>query len=381
MKNDQEPLSRLLSSRTNLIELLLIAIFVSFSISLLSGCIILTKGFDPKFGIYISIVLGLISIIYFIIHYISKREINEKLEGFFVYNSDEKVLVEVTRYDFSENLYRDMHSAFTENSALKLVWETDPLNSFMKFDEKINKYVRKEPQSAKLLKEAIEYYILETLSTHLSGYFNNDGIKEENIHEFQRNEIPDVLLSNRFLELFSKPMIERPLFAEHAIKFKEEHGKTVAMYGTNGISFRAFDLILPKKSKIKRMKDNRIEISNSRFSMTISIDFDGMNTNLPEGFEKYYLNVDDFRKFNVYEIYVNIDIKFKFLSLFSIKGWVYYKWIDSFIEELEEKISQKHFFENIQWNNVFTMIQCSKSLYEKTNSTGSSEGSEEIVNL
>lgn len=359
-----QPLSAFLHGRTTLIELLLVVIFISFSVSFVAGCITFINGFDPIKGIYVGVGICSFSVLYLVCRNIGKRAIHEKFLGFLVYNKQDNMIINVPRYDFAESICRNFKSAFAENTALKLIWDSEHIDSFYRFDEDTKNHYRKEPVSAKLVREAVEYYVLENLSSHLSSFFNNDKVNEKKIHEFTRNEIPDVLLSNRFLELFSKPMIDRPLFAEHALNENNKHGKTIAMYGPNGINFREFELILPLKSKIKRLKENQIEIKTSRFSIILSVEFDGMNTSLPRGFLKHYLSLVHALDYKVYKVCLSINIKFNYWSLLSLKGWDYYKWIDSFLKVLENDISKDKFFENINWESVFTIIQCSEKRNE-----------------
>ena len=54
----------------------------------------------------------------------------------------------------------------------------------------------------RLILEATEYFLLRMLSTHLTNYFNDEKFKEENLTKLERKDIPQVLLENRFLNLF-----------------------------------------------------------------------------------------------------------------------------------------------------------------------------------
>lgn len=358
------PLFDFLIGRTSLTELILVAVLISFSVNIISGSLTLLKWFNPYAGIFFGIVICSLSIMYLIVRTFGKRVRNQKYEGFFIYSKIENTLIRVQRYDISEFLSSSLNSAFVENSALKLIWDKEPVNTFFKFDKKKKKVIRREPRSSKLLKELIEYYILEKLSTHLTDYFNKSKLRKENIYEFTRNEIPDVLLSNRFLELFSKPMDERPIFAENAIKGKGMVGETIVAYGCNGASYQKFDLVLPRKSKIKRLKENQIQIKTKRFTMVLSVEFEGTNTMLPNGFEEYYLSRDKFNDISVFDFQVSVHMKFNIRSIFSIKGWEYYHWIDSFLKTLDDNISKQRFFEIINWESVLTVIHCS-SIYNK----------------
>ena len=96
---------------------------------------------------------------------------------------------------------------------------------------------------------------------HLSEYFNN-SYEKQRVKDFQRNDIPEVLLSNRFLKLFSEDMFNRAIFACQKDFVLDDHndgGKIVYAETSSGGLYDKFDLILPEKSKITRKNKNQIE--------------------------------------------------------------------------------------------------------------------------
>lgn len=42
----------------------------------------------------------------------------------------------------------------------------------------------------------------------------------------------------------------------------------------------------------------------------------------------------------------------KFLSLFSVTGWKYNAWVDSFLNYIDNKMNKDQFFEKIDWGNL-----------------------------
>jgi hypothetical protein len=356
------PLSEFLFSRTSLLELIIVAIVISFSVNVISSSITLFQGYKPIVGVIIGIVFCLAALLYLAFRNFDYKEECHIYNGFFVLDEENNKLVYIPRYELGESLPRYMDSVFAENSALKYLWDKEPIRSYIKFDTENNKVIRKEPNSAKLLKEAFEYFILEELSIHLTDYFNDDKFNDKEIHKFERNEIPDILLSNRILELFSKPMEERPMFSEHLTHENPLEEVTIKYYGKNGANYERFDLVLPVNSKVKRINSDQIEIKTNRFKMNIMVDMSGANTLIAEDFEKYYLSIDDFLKVGIYEIHAIVKIKFNLLSIFSIQGWEYYQWIDSFLKRLNECISKDEFIEHINWDSILTFIHCGNVL-------------------
>ena len=121
-------------------------------------------------------------------------------------NELENKIVNIEGYGLSEiSGYFDR--AFLENKDLELIWNNDPL----KLQDELK---TPEPRSMDIIREALEYFLLNKLSIHLNSYFKYPMERNKNISVIQREHIPSVLLSNRFLELFSKPMKDRAAFID-----------------------------------------------------------------------------------------------------------------------------------------------------------------------
>jgi hypothetical protein len=158
-------------------------------------------------------------------------------------------------------------------------------------------------------------------------------------------------------------MHNREVFVESDEKKDfSQGGRVVTAYHPSGAIYKKFDLILPNRSKIKRINKNQIVIDTNLLSLSVSCLFGGFGTVLERGFHKYYLGIEGgYPKYNDYEFNVEISIKFKLRSLFFSEKWKYYMWADDFIEKLTEYLSQELFFERINWDTVYTILQCEKN--------------------
>lgn len=348
---EKGPLDQCLSIRSNIIEIIIIAIVIAFGISIIVSSITIIDGYDPSNGIIFGVGVCIISLLYLICKNNTKNIQNTTINGFLIYSKKENKLINVSRYDFSESITTNLEAAFFENIAIKNIWDKEKLG----FKYENRKLI--QSKSNKLLCESIEYYILEKLSVHLATYFNKKQFNHEDLYTFQRNEIPDVLLSNRFLELFSKPIEDRPCFIDDIGNDNESNVETIAIF-KNGAIYKKFDLVLPKGSKLRRNDKGDIEIITKKFNLTIDAKFEGFNQNLPPGFEKYYLGTEDFLDLESYQVEINIKIKFKLMYMLSIKNWQYYSWIDSFLHQLNTDICTNTYFEKISWNSISTILQC-----------------------
>jgi hypothetical protein len=358
-------LAEILARWTSLAEILVIAICAALGVDLVAHGLILHWGVDPIASLVIGLLLCSFSLLILVGRVTSRRTRSQSYTGFFIYNRNSNKLVLVPRYGFSEALSRYLEAALSENKALKLIWDKEPLRESEEIERRKAKGKSKEEmlemwqkltrgRSYQLIREATEYFVLDRLSTHLTDYFNDEQFRKENLKEFRRDDVPDVLLKNRFLELFSKPMEERAAFIGKT-EGREDWGETVAAF-TEGAIYERFDLVLPKESIVRRV--SRIEIETNAFLMNLVIHFDGMGAVIPTDFLEYYLSIHD--PLNVtteFAISIEVTVSFKFGALLFGLGWNYYHWIDSFLQLLDERVSEETFSRSIGWDAALTVIK------------------------
>jgi len=354
------------TNRKVFIEVVVAAILIGISVSVLAA--IIFEGLkDKQLTLAISAIVIISIGLVFLSGRISKsRNANLTIESFIIVNPKTNEFVNIPRYDFCEQLYRFLKGAFQENPALKKQWDKEPVGSGFEFDIESNTGTRKATASSKLIKEAAEYYVLDRLSTHLTDYFNKEHYSESVLKKYARTDVPDILLANRFMELFTNAMENRAAFSTE--REHDSKGVVVAASGKNGAIYRRFDLILPATSVVSRGKSGEILIDTEYFELSIGIDFDEMGYVTPREFERYYLGVDSYEESSEYSVDIQIGVRFKLKALFRDAKWDYYEWLDSFLSTLESRASASAFLEEIQWSLAYTMIQCgqiSKNLPNK----------------
>lgn len=288
-----------------------------------------------------------------------------EFEGFLLTPKDGALIGTVPGYKLAEKISMYQKSAFEENEALRQQWEEEPLVEYLKYDEEegvLN--VDKSISSYQLLIELLEYFIIEELSTHLTDYFNQNNFDESNLKEYSRSDIPQLLLNNRFLELFSRPMQDRPAFNDD----HEGPGRVVMSGGFGKPLFSRFDLVLPSESVVKRLDDGRIEIDGKHLRIVFSATWTGGGAVLPPSFQKHYLGIEgrgDDRNVNATTVDVNIGVHFKYRSLLTRTGWEHYKWVGPFISKVRERVDRNFFFDKIDWPMIEAMLRCRNSQSEE----------------
>src|SRR5918994_4151844 len=382
------PLSGILTERNSLSNIIIGTIIASLGVNLVSESILQMFFFGAHIILIIGIGASLASVWYFIRIMTAKRTQERNYSGFFIVDHVEKKVIPVNRYSYSINLSRYLESACAESQDIRMVLEKSiyvPDTTIKIPRENIDEegIEREERAAAKklmatpdrrLILEATEYFVFRMLSTHLTNYFNDEKFKEQNLTKLERKDIPQVLLENRFLNLFSKPMEERV-----AASFEDRYvsKNTRGGSGESSADFSHFHLILPTKGKVSRTGENTCEITTKKFTLRVSILYSGADELLPADFEKYYLRLHEYyQKSNpstVKEKAIEIEVKvfFKNSIFFSTTGIQYYEWLDSYLDKLEEEFSSSYFFKKIGWDSVSTLMDCLSRSGEHFNGSSS----------
>ncbi|WP_299157022.1 hypothetical protein [uncultured Christiangramia sp.] len=353
-------IKRMTDEKSELIQIIIIAVLLGLAISIIANIIFSYLETDKNWLWAIGIFTLVVSILFLVYKVYKLKSYNNKLHGFILFDEEKQDVIQVNRYDYAFNLESNLTGAFNENEAIRKRWEKEPLN-YMRTKSSFDKEAKIDSYS--LIIQATEYYILKTLSTHLTDYFSQENIDQSKLEIYQRNDIPNLLLNNTFLELFSKPMNERIAFLEDSYDNEKGSGKLVSSV-KNGVKYERFELKLPAKSKISKPQENVLIIDTSRFKLSFTIGFYGFNTVIGHAFKQYYLKFPNSDKLIDYDISIQVNVEFKLEGLINPAGWNYFTWLDSFVAKLDEKFSMDKFFEEINWSTAETMITLTNNIID-----------------
>jgi hypothetical protein len=358
MKNTKQKrvLSEFLSNRGNLIELIIVAIILGIGIEFISSSLYdkITINHKNLYFFIAGILFCFFSIGYFFSKFFGIKKVNKNIKGFLIIDKENNEIVSIDNYDYARTIERNLKAATSEDKAIKMDWD----DSSFRYDATKEKRQKK----FRIINELTEYYVLETMSTHLTDFFNQNNIDKGQLVELSRNDIPTILLSNQFLELFSKPMEQRAAFKnEKNIENEDKKpvGKIVASF-SNGAIFQHFDFVLPKDSQINKEKDGFIVIKTKRLTLKYKSKFAGAGSVCPIGYQEYYLGIKDHRRYSTYQIDIELEFELKFGALLMRNGWDTYNWVDSLLEKIEKRISKKDYFDRIDWDKAYVIIKSTK---------------------
>ncbi|MDO6487356.1 hypothetical protein Q4503_06565 [Colwellia sp. 6_MG-2023] len=369
-------ISSSLSQKKWIVELIVIAVMIGLGVGIISSSFV-TFITLPVFNIIvIALLLILIGFLVLCKSIVATLSFNEKIRAQFLLDENNSI-ISIRKYKFATELARTLKAVFQESKALEKIWNEQHVKSKIgaevsrdessndnqppkkdieyyavcKVEEVEGEPKAKHEKQGGLLKEAIEFVILEELSLHLSSYFN-DYQEDDEIRELQRKDVPEFLLENRVFATLTKPIEDRDIFIDaFPDPEKRPEGEICMLYGSNGAMYSKFDLLLPKGTKITKNGNGGFKLENSRLVLEIEVIFEGFSASFSNEFVKFYVGKNP-RSTKGKLIYVNISGHVKPLSLLKSSGWVYYKWLDSFINRMKNNLSFEHFLDNVHWEYV-----------------------------
>lgn len=204
-----------------------------------------------------------------------------------------------------------------------------------------------------MLIELTEYIVLEKISTFLTDYFNQLPSKEkqEQLQTYLRNDVPNILLSNRFLELFSRDMRDRVGFDDHEEDEDDSSKTVVAVFGDH--YFSRFDLTLPRKSQVTR-DESWITISAPRTTIRFRVTY-GYSAYIPWDFEKYWMR-RSMTNTDAYNFDIELEVKVRpplSLKRNPIADGV---WAQELVNSLHESLDFAHFLDEMHWPTASAVL-------------------------
>lgn len=364
MKNT---INELKAQRHEMNNIIILSVILGVLVNMISGVISTVLKINSWMNL---VVLTFFCIaILIIMQFLKIHRLNTKMRFNCAFIVDEKnfnTIIDIPNYRISNDMCTYLKQASLENKVFQSIWGKE------KFNIKRAVYVAKDgslmaeaSDNVNLLIELLEYCILEDFSTFIESYFNARHLLPKVIM-LLREDIPDILLNNRFLKLFSEPPENRSAFCKlHIIgmqKIDETGTKTIAtMYGENGEMFRHLNLFVPKGTKVYKENSNTIIIDTKLFVLKVKPLFGCFSTFIANDFYKYYIHKKKEEKFHDWKFNIDIEVKYKIFSAFKVWDWKYYNWLDSYISRLENYCDINTFYDNIGWSKAKTIIRVTEA--------------------
>lgn len=331
-----KPLSEVKNQKNIVFKNFILVVILSMGISLITNA--LSKDVDLLIGVIPGLVCLLFVAICYIKEYFGYSSYEVKLKTVLSVDKDKKV-IGIERFRFSEDFREIYNSVMSENKAYKSLWN-DAFNWKNEKDDKGKTFVN----------EFLEYLFIHWISLKLNSYFVE--VDENATEIIGREQIPDVLIRNRVIELITKPFEEREKFQKQMKGPGFGEGKIVYMNGEDGVVYDRLEIELPRKSKVYR-DGNTLVIKNRNFDIRFDANFQGFCMVLPHKFENFYLN-RSFDDVDNYMITLKMSIKLKPFFLLSFKDWKYLEWLDKIGDKFVEYFSFDEFVKKVGYEQAAT---------------------------
>ncbi len=331
-----KPLSDVKKQKQNLIKNFLLVALLSTGISLVANyvtgetkkCLILFIGL---------ICISLVSLFYFI-DYLGQSSSEMEIKTAIIIDKEKKP-IPINRFSFSEDFTNIVHSVLSENKAYESLWQ----DSFMR----TNNHLFKDNG---FVNEFFEYLYVNWISLQLNSYFS---IYDKDATEIVgREQIPNVLIKNRVIELITKPYNEREKFQKTSKTKNTDDGEIVYLYGENEVVYNKLAIELPRKSKVFR-EGNALVIKNRNFIIGFESSFEGYTAVLPRYFERFYMSRSN-DDTDSYLVRMKLSVKLKPFFLFSVRDWKYLGWLDQLESEFVKYFSFDSFITKVGFEQAAT---------------------------
>jgi hypothetical protein len=380
MSEHKNTLAAMLAGKREFLRLVTLAIILSFSVGVLASLVAASKVV-PTIAIYlIAALLTTTALLLLAADIRQKLTFEDKLEGVLFIDSAKNELIDVRGYELANDLSRVMAAVKAESRAIYSEWENEPLVqkkemvtpkpplvdsghdhkpreetsyiSIVRVEVDDNDLTKQKASC--LLDEALQFVLLEELSTHLSTYFTSSNSDE--ITELSREDIPAFLLQNRVLNLLTTPIEQRDVFLKaFPSQEKRPDGVLYSLWGSDGSMYSRFDLNLPKESKVSFLGRGALRIETKRLDLEISGRYKGSSVHVSRTFVEHYMR-KSWDEVDCRKIEVILKGRVKPLALFSDKGWEHYHWLDSFRTRLRKSVDLDAFQNEIHWSAIEPML-------------------------
>ena len=339
----KELLSRFQGTRRYVWRLVAVAIVLALAVNLLASVIF------AHLGTYSALSLGL-SLAALCLAYLGYARLRDNtysvaIKGYYMLKGrKDENLLSVPRYFLASEFHSIAEAIFKENPAFERQWTSNVQEWFTSLE----RLTLANPATFRIATEIAEYILLHCFSLHLDAYFNGSTLKESELQTLYRRDIPDVLLSNRVLELISRDLKDRPWYKPSNFKYGDV---AVASFGPEG-RYSQFKLTLPKGSTITRSGPGSLEIKSKMITLGLHVSCQGYLHNLEPLFVKYYLNIDDPMSARPWPMEIHYSIDAHIRRGLGIKShrWPYYLWLESFINKAKEQLGAAEFMQRIAWD-------------------------------
>jgi hypothetical protein len=309
--------ARIAAARTSLLILVATAVVLAVAVNLVSGW--LADAVSPStaglIGLAMLLLLGALAI--------SRLRIrtDHVFNAFLVFDRAGAVL-SVPRYSFAESMDHVLQLSLHGSAELWQAWTK---------------------QRNVVVVEATEFFVLNALANHLSRYAKDARLYPEGLKPLTK---ADLGASNRILELLGD-------LESFPVDKGDFEGTLEAFVLPGDTVIQDYSLTLPKGSTVARADDGVLVLSTKLFCLSLAVSQPDDSSFLPAGFVSEYLGSVDA---SPEPLRIDIGVRVRPRAFLAGRGLRYYRWVDSFAAELQQRMDAVSFLDRIGWEQAQTAI-------------------------
>lgn len=334
--------------RRHSVPVIVIAVILAFGVSLVASAITTAAGIGVRASLLLGVglLIGGFACAAFWLGPV--RWFDVTISGVLPMDIHHRAL-RIEGYELSRRLQRYLSAIMVEDEATAQFWSLAEIGGRIAGRQGEGRHTADGAKA--LVREALEYFVLDKLSEHLSGYRIAAWPEKDKKIVLQREHVAEIRRGNRFLELFSSPLDTRREFIEDGTGAIRNIRFAIS---ENGALFQHFQLRLPRGSALRRVGHTGLLIDTPRFKLTVSARFDGYNKLLPDEFERLYLGQRLAEAIISYDVQLRLSVEYRWSSFLKVSGWGDYEWVDSFLDKMVDDCAFDTFLANIGWRTAAT---------------------------
>lgn len=202
LMHHRNTINQIIDEKKELIQLVLVAVVLAVSLGIFTNLLSTRLAF---WAIWIAAFSSVACLGVLVSRLVKRLSFDDEVKAIVFFRPEMNSLVSVKGYDFAEDMARTIRAVEAENKSIFSSWANDPLSKPRESSSRPEgapdkQYVAisrvnvdgqempPKPRSVDLLEETAQFCLLESLSTHLSDYFNHADSGA--IEELHRIDIP-----------------------------------------------------------------------------------------------------------------------------------------------------------------------------------------------
>lgn len=327
--------------KSEIIEIVLVTILTALGINLVSSSIFMLDDIKNIIIMLIGIIICISVIVYYLKIKVKSMNVNKAIEGNIIVDATNKKIHKLLEYSSSYHIGENINAVLLEDKEI--------MKKYNNSIENIEEYCE---DTSKLQNSYFGYVINNTIEYEIIDIFTDSiFLRDKDIKTFDLNNAPKDILDNIFIKVLSKNYKEREEFNNYVEGAEVEGAELFNLKSDEGNIYNKFSIEIPKDATISKNR-NSLVVESSICKLTIEWGIE--NAHMPFPNMEFYnlfsqkdkISCDDIE----FSYFVEINVEYKLLSMFSKKANRYYSWIEYLVNEITKEFDFEDCLKRNSWD-------------------------------